>query len=418
MQSPTGDKPSTTTASGPPRTGYRTLLASADTSFVVLAAAARLPTAMLPLGILLYVADRTGSYGSGGLAVAALSIGGGIGGPLVGMAADHAGQRIVALGATLVQVLGLTALLVISDSAGLGVVLVAAAAVGLANPQAGAMARSRWAFMAKGRTDRGSYTATAMAWEGAVDETSFVVGPVLVGTVAGVVSPTVALVLALVLAATTQSAFGAHRSALPGRTPAGRLQDEARAPLPLARFTCLLLAMGAVGVVFGATQTGVAARMAENGTAGLTGPVYAALGVGSAVAGLLTTRLPAALTLPARIALGGALLVLAGLLTAPAQHAALLAAGCLLLGIALGPVLVSCYALAEHLAPPGWATTTMTALATSNVVGVAAGAAVAGVLVDQVSPGAALMVNCAAGVLVLVSGGLAGILRETEPART
>ena len=151
-----------------------------------------------------------------------------------------------------------------------------------------------------------------MAWEGAVDETSFVVGPVLVGTVAGVVSPTAALVLALVLAATTQSAFGAHRSALPGRTPAGRLQDEPRAPLPLARFTCLLLAMGAVGVVFGATQTGVAARMAENGTAGLTGPVYAALGVGSAVAGLLTTRLPAAFTLPARIALGGALLVLGG----------------------------------------------------------------------------------------------------------
>ena len=58
----------------------------------------------------------------------------------------------------------------------------------------------------------------------------------------------------------------------------------------------------------------------------------------------------------------------------------------------------------------------MTALATSNVVGVAAGAAVAGVLVDQVSPGAALLVNCAAGVLVLVAGVLAGVLRETEPA--
>ena len=247
---------------------------------------------MLPLGILLYVADRTGSYGSGGLAVAALSIGGGIGGPLVGVLADHAGQRIVALGATLVQVLGLTALLVLGDSAGLGVVLAAAAVVGLANPQAGAMARSRWASMATSRPDRSFYTATAMAWEGAVDETSFVVGPVLVGTVAGVGSPTAALVLALALAATTQSAFGAHRSALPGRTATDRRQDEARAPLPLARFTCLLLAMGAVGVVFGATQTGVAARMAESGTAGLTGPVYAALGVGSAVAGLLTTRLP------------------------------------------------------------------------------------------------------------------------------
>ena len=415
MQNPTGDR-SAAIASGPQqRTGYRTLIASADTSFVVLAAAARLPTAMLPLGILLYVADRTGSYGSGGLAVAALSIGGGVGGPLVGMLADHAGQRVVALGATLVQVLGLSAVLVLGDSAGAGVVLAAAAVVGLANPQAGAMARSRWAAMATGRADRRSYTATAMAWEGAVDETSFVVGPVLVGTVAGVVSPTAALVLALVLAATTQTAFGAHRSALPGRTRTDRVRDERREPLPLARFACLLLAMGSVGVVFGATQTGVAARMAENGTAGLAGPVYAAMGVGSAAAGLLTTRLPARFTLPTRIATGGALLVLGGLLTAPAQHPALLAAGCLLLGIALGPALVSSYALAEQLAPLGWATTTMTALATSNVVGVAAGAAVAGVLVDQVSPGAALLVNCAAGVLVLVAGMLAGVLRDAEP---
>ena len=57
----------------------------------------------------------------------------------------------------------------------------------------------------------------------------------------------------------------------------------------------------------------------------------------------------------------------------------------------------------------------MTALATSNVVGVAAGAAVAGVLVDQVSPGAALLVNCAAGVLVLVAGLLAGVAERRTP---
>jgi MFS family permease len=401
----------------PARTGYRALLASADTSFVVLAAAARLPTAMLPLGILLYVADRTGSYGAGGLAVAALSIGGGIGGPLVGVAADRAGQRVVALGATSVQVTGLATLLLVGDSAGLAVVLAAAAVVGVANPQAGAMARSRWSAIGRSQAQPDSFTATAMAWEGAVDETSFVVGPVLVGTLAGVVSPTAALALALVLAATTQSAFGAHRSALPGHRPTHRLQDAVRAPLPLGRLACLLLAMGAVGVVFGVTQTGVAARMAQDGTAGLTGPVYAALGVGSAVAGLLTTRLPSAVSLPARIATGGLLLVLAGLLTAPAEHAAALAGGCLLLGVALGPVLVSCYALAQQLAPQEWATTAMTALATANVVGVAAGAAVAGVLVDQVSPGAALLVNGVAGALVLVAGVLTGVLRERAPAR-
>ena len=46
----------------------------------------------------------------------------------------------------------------------------------------------------------------------------------------------------------------------------------------------------------------------------------------------------------------------------------------------------------------------MTALSTANVVGVAAGAAVAGQLVDRVSPGAGLLVVSAAGVLVLAGG--------------
>ncbi len=400
-------------ASAASRTSYRDLVRGADRSFVVLAVAARLPTAMLPLGLLLYVADRTGSYGTGGLAVAALSVGGGVGGPLVGLASDRFGQRPTALVATLVQALGLAALLALGASPHLALLLAVSALVGLTNPQVGAMARSRWAALGRRRTDRSSFTAAAMAWEGAVDETSFVVGPVLVGTVAGTLSPTAGLVLALVLAATTQTAFGLHRSALPGRGHAPRVHGS-REPVPVALFGCLLLAMGAVGVVFGVTQTGVAARMAEQGTAGLTGPVYAAMGVGSALAGLLTTRLPSAWTLPARIAGGGALLVVGGLLTAPAQQPALLAVGCLVLGIALGPVLVSAYALAERSTPPGRSTTTMTALATANVVGVAAGAAAAGILVDQVSPGAALLVDSLAGALVLVAGlVLVGLRRTT-----
>ncbi len=162
--------------------------------------------------------------------------------------------------------------------------------------------------------------------------------------------------------------------------------------------------MAAIGLVFGASQTGVAARMADAGTEGLTGPVYALMGVGSAVAGLLTTRLPRGFGLASRIAVGGALLVVGGLLVAAAGPAYLLAPALLFLGLALAPALVSAYALAERAAPAGWGTTMMTALATANVVGVAAGAAVAGLLVDRVSPAAALLVVAVAGVLVLVGG--------------
>ena len=394
-----------TSAAPTARTTFGTLARATDRSFLALGAAARLPTAMLPLGILLYVADRTGSFASGGLAVAALSIGGGLGGPLVGAAADRFGQRPVLLGATLVQVLGITAFLVLSGLASAPATLALAAVVGFANPQAGAMARSRWAATARRRSDRHSFTATAMAYEGAVDESSFVAGPVLVSSIAALASPTLGLVLALLVAVVGQGGFALHPSALPGRAP-GRAAPEGHVsvPLPWGHLAGLMVAMAAVGLVFGASQTGVAARLDGLGRDELTGPVYALMGVGSAVAGLLTTRLPRGFGLAARIAAGGAGLVLAGLLLAWATAPLALAGACLVAGVALAPALISSFSLAERAAPHGWGTTMMTTLATANVVGVAAGAAVTGLLVDRVSPATGLLVVSAAGVLVLAGG--------------
>lgn len=384
-----------------PRTPLRGVLGSVGGDFLVLDVAARLPTAMFPLGILLLVADRTGSYGLGGLAVAALSVGGALGGPLVGALADRFGQRVVGLGATAVQVVALSGALLLTDDQ-LVATLALVGVLGLANPQMGAMSRARWSVLSRTRADDRPFVSTAMAFENAVDEVSFVLGPVLVGTLAAVVSPTVALGLALAIALVAQTGFAAHHTALGGR--ARHSVRVERPPLPVAAFVALLVATGSVGLVFGATQTGVAARMALGGTDELTGLVYGLMGVGAAVTALLTTRLPARVTHETRIAVSGALLVAAGAAAVAATTPTTLAAANLLLGVALAPTLVSGYALAERLAPEGWGTTTMTALATANVVGVAAGAAVAGVLVDRAGTGAALAVDSVAGALVLAAG--------------
>ena len=130
-------------------------------------------------------------------------------------------------------------------------------------------------------------------------------------------------------------------------------------------------------------------------------------GVGSAVTALLTTRLPERVGHELRIVVSGVAMVAAGLLLAVASTPLALAGAMLLLGTALAPTLISGYALAERLAPPDWATTTMTALSTANVVGVAAGAATAGGLVDGTGPTAALLVVAAAGAAVLGAGLLA-----------
>ena len=175
----------------------------------------------------LYVADRTGSFASGGLAVAALSIGGGLGGPLVGAAAtgSASGPSCSAPPSSRCSASSASSRLSGLDSPALTLVL--AAVIGLANPQAGAMARTRWAATARRRPDRHSFTATAMAYEGAVDESSFVAGPVLVSTIAALASPTVGLLLALLVAVVAQGGFGLHHSALPGRS---RRRSPGRAP--------------------------------------------------------------------------------------------------------------------------------------------------------------------------------------------
>lgn len=97
-------------------------------------------------------------------------------------------------------------------------------------------------------------------------------------------------------------------------------------------------------------------------------------------------------------------MLLAGLLLVAATTPVALAGAMLLLGVALAPTLISTYALAERLAPPGWATTTMTALGTATVVGVGSGAAIAGGLVEGPGPAAALLVTSAAGAVVLLAG--------------
>jgi len=401
--SPTAS-PAAVTAAAP---SLHTVVATPGAAFLTLDAAARLPTAMLPLGTLLLVAERSGSYGTGGLAVAALSLGAAAGGPLVGALADRVGQRTVAVGATALQASALVTLLVAALP--LPALLAVGAVVGLANPQMGAMARTRWSSMARGRADERGFVSSAMAVEGALDEVSFVLGPVLVGTLAALVSPATPLWLALGLAVVAHLGFGLHASALPGRA---RTTETHRSALPVARLAVLLVGLGAVGVVFGASQTGLAARLALTGDDALTGLVYGLGAVGSAVTALLTTRLPERVPHELRIAVSGGAMALAGLLLSVAASPVALAGAMLLMGTALAPTLISAYALAERIAPPDWATTTMTALSTANVVGVAAGAALAGGLVDGAGPTAALLVTSAAGLVVLGAGLVA---RRTTP---
>ncbi len=372
------------------------LVSAAGWTYLVTSFVARLPAAMLPLGLLLFEQRLTGSFAVGSLVLAGLSVGGACGGPAVGALADRWGPRRTLFCLTLLSAALLSLLLWSSGVAAArshAVTMVALAALlGASNGQVGALSRARWSARFAGSRDRHWQVSTAMAYEGAMDEVSFVVGPAVVASLVGWMAPVRALGLVLALLVVGQLVFSRFLSRTPqAHRSAGRFETS----LPVLM---VWLAVGVcVGAVFGSVQTGVAGRLTASGQAGLIGFVYAGVGLGSAVSGIVVAHLALG-SLVQRAAIGGLGVALSAALFAFWSGAASNTGICLLVGVFVAPMLVTSYTAVERLGSAG-STWNLTLLATATVVGVAVGAMGAGFAVDLTSPTVALLIPCGAGVL-------------------
>src|SRR3954452_7276560 len=215
------------------------LIQHAGLSYFPLAFIARLPFAMITVGLLTLVVAERGSVAFGGLNSAAAGIGTALAGPLLGAAADRLGQRRVLVPVSLVNAALLGAfILVVSSAAADLVVLAMAVLIGASAPQIAPMSRTRLVAIIKRSlrpNQRERVLSSPMASEAAADETVFIVGPFLVGLLATAIAPWLAIAGAAVLTFVFVTWFALH--------PTGRLargQHEAtptRAPArELARF--------------------------------------------------------------------------------------------------------------------------------------------------------------------------------------
>jgi len=360
---------------------------------------------MAPLGVIVLVSSVTGSFSQAGIATAALGIGAALGGPVTGWLTDVAGQRAIGLGTALVNASALVATaLVVLGGGGVVATAALAALTGLASPQVGPLARVRWSALLPGR-GHSDLLPTAMAYEGGADETSYVVGPALVGLLALVGPPVLPLAAAAALTIGAAVPFAMHPTATAGRrrSPRTATAPSGSAPLPVAALVVLGIVMTAIGLVFGSTQTGVTALAEASGHAGVAGLIYSVLGVGSATAGLATAWLPGRFTLDRRLSAFAALLFAGALALLAVRGVAEAAIAMLILGVAVAPLLVTAYAVAERIAPPARIATVITLLASGTVAGVALGAGAAGPLVQTYGFPAALAVPAFAAALALVA---------------
>lgn len=383
------------------------LIAHGGWPFLTTAMIGRMPPAMVQLGLLMYVAGVGLGLGLGGLTVAAVGLGTAAGATVMGRLVDGVGPIPVVAGATVVQTLALWVIHLLTPGLIDGSVphpalLGVAALIGFANPQVGPIVRSHWSHLSRDRREP-RLVSNALGYEGAMDELSFIVGPVAASLLVAGLGPTPALFTIMTIIVVGQGIFVAylvwaradwgHRRSHHAHTSSARI--------PFGALVAPMLVLLAVGTTFGATQTALTAVNAARGTDHLTGIVYGSLGFGSAFASLMTPRLPARLTTGIRLAFGAFGILFAGVAfsTLPTLWPALVVA--VLSGLAIGVVLVTGFSRAEEVAPSGRIASVMTMMTMCLTLGVSIGAATAGQLTEPLHRGYLPVI--AAGALALAA---------------
>lgn len=399
------------------------LLRIAGFPYFLIAFIARLPFAMMVVGVLTVVVAARGSLSLGGLTSAAVGLGTACFGPLLGAAADRFGQRAVLVVLALANgAMLLLFTLVVYGTAPDGFVLLAAVGIGATAPQVAPLSRSRLVTIIGERmpeSRRARTVSGTMAYESAADETVFVFGPFLVGILASAIAPWAPLVGAAVLTVLFVGAFALHPS---GRHVSADRDAAGRAPSAVSdlfRPQLLIVVLGilGVGIFFGTMLTSLTSFMADRGAAEQAGLLYGVMGVGSAALALGVAWLPAAFSLRARwlvfsgILLAGTLLL--GFVDSPGTMMVALA----IMGIGIGPTLVTQYSFGAARSPRGRSATVMTMLGSGVVVGQSLGAAVAGEIAESVGTSAALVLPMVAAAIAFAAGVANWFLSREHPRR-
>ncbi len=360
---------------------------------------ARLPIAMMTLGIVLLVSTLTGSYALAGQVSAAYIIGNAAFAVPHGRLADRFGQgRVLYIDALAFALTSALMIVSITDGWALPWPHVWAALAGAAIPQIGTMVRGRWANILTSDSER----HTAFAVEGVVDEAVFVTGPALVTFLSTLHAPQSGLIVAVVL-----GGVGALLLAVQRRTePPAHPHDPAvlRDPIPWRILIPLTLGAVALGSLFGAQEVATVAVADDAGHKAFSGVMLASFAFGSLLsgvgAGAITWR-----SSPLRRARIGMALLAVGAFTLPVLPGLpLITVALFVTGLALAPTLIALFSLIEQASPRSRLNEAMGFVQTGVGAGLAPGAWLAGVVADEVSGAAAFWVGAISALLAALAG--------------
>ena len=367
---------------------------------------ARLPVGMVGLALLLLVREKGGSYGAAGAVSGAYFVATAVGAPVAGRLVDRRGQARILLrrAAIFPALLGGVCALALLD-APLGAIAICAAAAGALMPPVGASLRSLWPRLFADAERR----SAAYALEASLQEIFFVVGPLLVALLTAAASPVLALAVAA-LAGGIGTTLVARSEPVRAWLP----EDERHAASVLGALESpgvrtIIMLSACLGLGFGGTEVGMPAFAEDHGGAELGSIPLALFAGGSLVGGLIAgaraTGHPLRLLRISTflLAAGLALPLLAGSLPAMTALA-------FLAGLPIAPAVMAAYGLIDSVARRGTAAEAFAWISTAVSIGLAAGTAAGGILIDAFGVRASFTFGCAAvlagAFLVAIGPGL------------
>ncbi len=382
---------------------YRALFSAPGTrGFALAGLLARLALPMTGIGIITLLAQLRGSYALAGAVSATFVLSYALLSPQISRLVDKHGQAQVLPWASAISSGGLLLIALCAWRQAPAWTLFLSAVLAGFMPSISAMIRARWTALYRGQTR----LQTAYSLETVFDELSFITGPALSVALSLALIPQAGLLIAALLLMLGVTLLVLQRSTEPAPLAINSGAPNAGSVIRLPRVRLLALIMAAMGLIVGSVDVASVALTQQWGRPAAASLVLAVYASGSCLAGLLFGARPLSLPLPRLLLLGGIGTALSCVPLWLAGSLPSLMAAVFLAGLFFAPTMIVAMSLLEELTGEQSLTEGMTWLLAGLNVGVAAGAAVSGYLIDHQGAEAGFTVVLGAALLVLAFAGL------------
>ena len=377
---------------------------------------ARLPGVMVPIGLVLVIAELRGSYAQASLVTAVFAVGSAVAAPWSGRLLDRHGPRLVIPLSALTAGALLVALAMVLSTAPLLGLLGLAGLAGAAQPPIGPALRVgvRDLFSDPARRQAG-YALDSVSVEGV-----YVIGPLLLSLVFALEQREVLLVAAavLVVSSVTFTAAMPRTERLPEMAS---LSSDRKLAVLRGQAGRIIGVSAAIAITFGVMDTSMAGAAAlVLGDQQQVGPLFAATAGGSVIGGLIfgsRTSRRTQLTL-LRLLLGcfAATLGLVAVLLAIDQVSLwVLLPSLFLCGLTIAPVMITVANLIDASVPPNRLSEGQSLNGSATMAGIAAGTALTGLLLDAGGVAVSFTVGALILVVALTALGRASLSPDATP---